>query len=127
MHHIGAKLSHVSKGRVHITAAYEDHLTQQHGLFHGGVIATLADNAMGYAAYSTMEADQHPLSQEFKINLVGKGMGEKLVAKAEVVKAGKTIKVVRCDVYGVKDGVETLCATSLGSIFTLEGNDEGLK
>lgn len=70
-----------------------------------------------------MEANQHPLTQEFKINLVGKGIGVKLVARAEVLKAGRTIKVVRCDVFGITAESEKFVATALGSIFILEGKD----
>lgn len=47
MHHIGAEITHVSEGKVEITCPFAEGLTQQHGLFHGGVIATLADNSMG--------------------------------------------------------------------------------
>ncbi len=59
-----------------ILLPFQESLTQQHGFFHGGVIATLADNAGGFAAYSQMVEDEQPLSVEFKINLLAKAVGE---------------------------------------------------
>ncbi len=52
MRTLGAMLEAVDSGKVTITCAFNGGLTQQHGLWHGGVIASLMDVACGYAALS---------------------------------------------------------------------------
>ena len=91
MQTLGAELSKVDAGTCEIRLAYSPSLTQQHGLFHGGVVATLADNAAGFAAYSLMQDGRQPLTIEFKINLMAPAMGSQLVARAEVLRSGRSI------------------------------------
>ena len=53
MRTLGATLESVESGTVTITCGFDERLTQQQGLLHGGVLATLADVACGYAALSS--------------------------------------------------------------------------
>lgn len=112
MHFIGAELVKVASGYCEIHLPFRSKLSQQHGFFHAGIIGTLADNAAGYAAYSLMPAGASILSVEFKINLLSPGDGDLLRAKAQVLKAGKTLTVCRSEVYVEKGGVEKLCAAA---------------
>ena len=117
---IGAELSRVEPGVIEITLPYRADLAQQHGYLHAGIVTTIADSACGYAAYSLMPPNSEVLSVEFKVNLLRPAKGEKFLAVAEVVKAGKTLTVVRADVFGV-DGEEQreLVATMLGTMICL--------
>ena len=51
-----------------IKPGFDEGLTQQHGLFHGSVVASLVDVACGYAALSVMPDDREVLTVEFKIH-----------------------------------------------------------
>lgn len=116
---IGAELGRIEPGIVDITLPYRTELTQQNGYLHAGVITTIADSACGYAAYSLMPAGSEVLSVEFKVNLLRPAKGDKFLAHAEVIKAGKTLTVVRADVYGVSGamGDQILVASMLGTMF----------
>src|SRR5882762_11363531 len=103
MNLIGARLSLVEPGVVEITLPYRADLAQQHGYLHAGVVTTIADSACGYAAFTLMPADSNVLSVEFKVNLLRPAQGETFVARAEVIKAGRTLTVVRADVFGIDD------------------------
>jgi len=122
MDFIGAKLFVKGPGEVEIEVPFHKGLTQQHGLFHGGVIATLADNASGFAGYSVMSEKEYPLSLEFKINFINKASGDKLLARAKVIKNGKRIKVCQTEVYCLTDSVSIHCATAIASIIATEKN-----
>src|SRR5438128_6909282 len=98
---IGAKLSCIEPGVVEITLPYRADLTQQHGYLRAGVVTTIADSACGYAAYSLMPTGSEVLSVEFKVNLLRPARGVTFVARAEVIKPGKTWTSVRCDVFGI--------------------------
>ncbi len=117
---IGAELGRVEPGIVEITLPYRADLAQQHGYLHAGIVTTIADSACGYAAYSLMPPNSEVLSVEFKVNLLRPAKGEKFLALAEVVKAGKTLTVVRADVFGIdRDGKRELVATMLGTMICL--------
>lgn len=98
---IGARLSLVEPGVVEITLPYQAELGQQDGYVHAGIVTTIADSACGYAAYSLMPAGSQVLSVEFKVNLLRPAKGLTFVARAEVIKAGKTLTVARADVFAV--------------------------
>ena len=95
---IGASLTLVEPGVVEITLPYRADLTQQHGYVHAGVVTTIADSACGYAAYTLMPVESDVLAVEFKVNLLRPAKGELFVARAEVMKPGRTLTVVRADV-----------------------------
>lgn len=116
---IGAELTRVEPGLVEITLPYRRDLAQQHGYLHAGIVTTIADSACGYAAYSLMPPDSEVLSVEFKLNLLRPAKGETFSAVAEVVKAGKTLTVVRADVFGVNEDQRDLVATMLGTMICL--------
>ena len=113
---IGAKLGKISPGKCEIILPFNKKLTQQHGLFHGGVVATIADNSAGFAAHSLMEKENQPLTIEFKINFVSSSDGKDLIGKAKVIRAGKRIFHVRSDVFSIDADEELLIATSLVTI-----------
>lgn len=114
---IGAELAVIEPGVVEIALPYRRDLTQQDGYLHAGIITTIADSAAGYAAFSLMPAGARVLSVEFKVNLLRPASGDNFLARAEVIKAGKTLTVVRADVFGLTDKQRTLVATMLGTMF----------
>jgi uncharacterized protein (TIGR00369 family) len=117
---IGAELRLIEPGVVEITLPYRKDLTQQHEYLHAGIVTTIADSAAGYAAYSLMPADSEVLSVEFKVNLLRPAKGEAFLARAEVIKPGKTLTVVRADVFGIsKTGSRELVATLQGTMFCI--------
>ena len=99
---IGASLTVVEPGQVEVALPYRDDLTQQKGFIHGGIIGMIADTACGYAAYSLMPADCSLVTVEYKINILAPARGS-LVARGEVVRAGRTLTVTRGEVYA-EDG-----------------------
>src|SRR5215212_1943524 len=95
---IGASLSVVEAGRVEVALPYREDLTQQKGFIHGGIIGMIADTACGYAAFSLMPADCSLVTVEYKINILAPAITS-LIARGEVVKAGRTLTIARAEVY----------------------------
>ena len=117
---IGAELGQIEPGLVEIKLPYRSDLTQQHGYLHAGIVSTIADTACGYAAFSLMPAGSEVLSVEFKVNLLRPARGQHFVARAEVVKAGRTLTVVRADVFGLsKHKDDELIATMQGTMIAV--------
>lgn len=124
MDHLGARIVDVRPGNVVVEVRFAESLSQQHGYFHGGVVAALADVASGYAAFSLLEPDASNVTVELKLNLLAAAEGEKLVARGLVIKSGKTLTVCRSDVFSVSTAGEKLCATALGTFMALPGKPE---
>jgi uncharacterized protein (TIGR00369 family) len=118
---LGAELVRVAPGAVEIAVAYRPGLSQQHGFFHAGVTATIADSAGGYAGFTLMPGDASVLTVEYKLNLLAPADGPKLIARGRVIRPGRTLVVTQADVVVVRDGAERLCATMLQTLMTMHG------
>ena len=70
----------------------------------------IADNAGGYAALTLAPPDHEVLTLEYKVNFLAPALGEKLVARGEVLTAGRRLFVCRAEVVAVSNGEETSCA-----------------
>ena len=118
---IGGELTRVEPGVVEISLRYRADLTQQDGYVHAGIVTTIADSACGYAAYSLMPPESEVLAVEFKVNLLRPAKGELFIARAEVIKPGRTLTVVRADVFSLSAGGKErqLVATMQGTMMRL--------
>ena len=109
----GGQLSVEEKGSVTVRVPAKDFLLRTSGIFHGGVIAAVADTAAGYAAVSSQPADVSFLTVEFKINFLNKAKGDLLVARANVIKNGRTLTVAGVDLFVNTGGEEKKIAVAL--------------
>ena len=121
MAHLGAVLGRVEPGRVEISMPFRAELSQQHGFFHAGMIATIADSAGGYAGFTLFPADAGVLTVEFKLNLLAAADGELAIAQGEVIRSGRTLTVCRIDAFVEKQGKRTHCATGTQTLMCLVG------
>ena len=124
MKHLGASLAELGPGHAAIQVPFRAELTQQHNFFHAGVSGSIADSACGYAAYTLMPADSSVLTVEFKMNLLAPADGEELIARARVLRSGKTLKICAADVYARKNASEVHCATMLATVMCLPGKPD---
>ena len=109
---IGASIARLVPGECVLEAPFSSAVSQQHGAFHGGVTASLADSAAGYAAKTLMPAGSDVLATGFSVSLLRPAVGSLLRAKATVLKPGKTLTVSTVEVFAVDDaGKETFIAT----------------
>lgn len=113
MRTLGAELTRVTPGLVEVALRFRPEITQQGSVLHAGVLASIADTASGFAALTLMPAGSDVVSVEFKMNLLAPARGERFVARARVVRSGRTLSVCATDVIA-DDG--TLVATFLGTM-----------
>jgi uncharacterized protein (TIGR00369 family) len=121
---IGASMTRVEPGRCEIELPVREELTQQHRFVHGGVVGMIADSAGGYAAFTLMPADASVLTVEYKINMLAPAKGERLVARGQVLKPGRTLSIVRADVWAVEAGRETLVAATQQTLMVMHGKSD---
>ncbi len=116
---LGAELTVVCQGVVEIRLPFSPKLTQQHGYLHAGAVTAVLDSACGYAALSLAADDKEVLSVELKVNLLAPAVGDVLVAKAQVKRAGKTLTVCTADAFAITDSGEKVVATMLATMMTV--------
>jgi len=124
MHLIQATLPVVEHGLTEIHLPHWPGVEQQHGFVHGGVIGMIADSAAGYAAMTMVPSTASVLTVEFKMNLLAPADGDKLIARGQVVRPGRTLIITKAEVFAVKDGQETLCALMQQTIMVMHGKSE---
>ena len=61
------------------------------------------------------------LTTEFKINLLAPAVGDRIVARGKVVKAGRTLTLAQTEVFAETDGQEKLVALLTATLMTIEG------
>lgn len=119
MEMLGADLGAIRPGSVAIELPFRTDLTQQHGFIHAGIISAIADSACGYAALTLMPPEAAVLTVEFKINLLAPAKGERFIARARVVRSGRTLSTCAADVVAVEHGEERVVATMLATVMAV--------
>lgn len=123
METLGARLDAVAPGRVEIALVPRPEIMQQHGFVHAGAVSSIADSAAGYAALSLMPPGAGVLTTEFKINLLAPAIGDRLIARGQVVKAGRTLTLAQAEVFSRAEGRERLVALLTATLMTIEGRE----
>jgi uncharacterized protein (TIGR00369 family) len=124
MHHLGARLSEIAPGRVHIVLPSRPEVTQQHGYFHAGATSAIADSAGGYAALTLFPEDSSVLTVEYKINLLAPAEGDHLEAVGTVLRPGRTLTICRLEVFAVRAEDRTLVASGQQTLIRVEARPE---
>jgi len=124
MHLIGAVLKTVTPGLCEVEMPRKAEVTQQHGFVHGGIVGMIADSAAGYAAYSLFPADATVLTVEYKMNLMAPADGDRMLARAQVTRHGRTLTIVSFDVFAEKSGKLLHCATGLATMMCMMGRPD---
>ncbi|WP_395621941.1 PaaI family thioesterase [Sphingomonas daechungensis] len=120
---LGASLESVSSGSVEIVLVPRAEVSQQHGFVHAGAVCAIADSAAGYAALTLMPAEAGVLTAELKINLMAPAIGDRIVARGRVVKAGRTLTVAQTDVFAETGGQSKLIALLTATLVTVAGRE----
>lgn len=124
MSHLGARITRIAPGRVHIVLPARPEVTQQHGYVHAGATSAIADSAGGYAAYTLFPEDTDVLTVEYKINLLAPATGDHIEAVGTVLKSGRTLTVCQLEVFGVQgDGERKLVANGMQTLIRVNRSE----
>ena len=105
----GLEVVSAAPGLVEITMPWRKEAGQYTGFLHAGLVATLIDTACGYAAAT--KVGPSVLAAHFSVNCLRPAIGERFVARAKVVRAGKTQVFTSCELFACVAGEEKLVAT----------------
>jgi uncharacterized protein (TIGR00369 family) len=106
----GFVLAAAEPGRAVVRMRVAERHKQVHGVVHGGVLAALADTAGGLATYMSVPRGSRVATVEMKMNYLEPVEKGTVVADARMIRVGKTLAVVECD---LRDETERLVGKAL--------------
>jgi uncharacterized protein (TIGR00369 family) len=115
---IGFDLMSVKPGEAVIAFQATEAHANPMGTLHGGVLCDIADAAMGIAYSSNLAEDESFTTLELKINFLKPVWRARLLAVGRVVKQGRTVGLVECD---ITDEKANLVARATSTCITLKG------
>ena len=115
---LGFTLESVEPGRSTVRFQATARHASPMGTLHGGVLCDIADAAMGIAWAATLGDGETFTTLELKINFLKPVWTGELTALGRVVKGGRTIGLLECDVV---DARQALVARASSTVMTLRG------
>jgi acyl-coenzyme A thioesterase PaaI-like protein len=113
---VGQPEGSAGEGFCTIEPPFSDGVSQQERYFHGAAIGAIGDNAVRNPALTLAPPYREVLTVEYKVNLLAPGRGERLVARGEVVTAGRRLFVCRAAGLGRRRGEEKVYAALLQTV-----------
>ena len=109
---LGIELLEIEPGIATLGMEVRHDLTQNHGVIHGGAVASLIDSATAFALISLLPEDEKVTTIDLTINFLRPVTNGMLKATAKVVRAGRRVMVVSADAF---DAAGNLTATALST------------
>jgi len=116
---IGFVVTAIDPGRAVVELEAGPRHANPMGALHGGILCDVADAAMGIAYASELEEGESFTTLELKINFFKPVWRAKLRAVGRIVKRGRTVGMVECDVTDEKG---SLVARASSTCMTLRGD-----
>lgn len=110
---LGCRIESLDAGMAEVSMPVRPDLTFDGRAVQAGPVGALADYAAGLAAGSVLPEGWAGSTVDVHFKLVAPALGDALLARGTVKQAGTSLSVAAADVFALKDGKETLCATAL--------------
>ena len=110
----GLEVLRVAPGEVDVALDIGDHHLNLIGLLHGGMIATVADTAMGLAMRTLVPAGSSHVTVQLNVHYVAPARKGRVVGERRVVKSGRRMGVAQARVL---DDGGRLLATGSATFF----------
>ena len=109
---LGIELDEIDAGVATLSFEIKTELKQNHGVVHGGAIASLIDSATAFAIISLLPTDEHATTVDLTISYLRPLTEGRAKAVARVIRSGKRLIVVSAELF---DDHGTLAATALST------------
>lgn len=119
------ELTEINEGEIKGKLEIKQKHHQQNGFIHGGVISTMADIVMGFAAFSLVPNDFHVVTADLRVSYFSPGIGQKAYAHGRVLKSGKKLNFCEAEIIVENNGEQKVIAhatSTMASILPEERN-----
>lgn len=104
----GIEVISAGQGNAVIAMPWRSEVGQYSGFLHAGLVGALIDTACGFAAATLVGK---VLASHYAVSCLRPAVGERFIAKARVVKPGKSQIFTSCELFAQSNGSEKLVAT----------------
>jgi acyl-CoA thioesterase len=108
---LGIELEDIGPGTATLSLLVRKELKQNHGVVHGGAIASLIDTATAFAILSLLSPKERVTTVDLTISYLRPLTNGRIKAQAKVLRAGRRLFVVSADIFD-KDGKRATTALS---------------
>ena len=116
-HNLAIRVTRKHADGVTVEFVVREDFLNSNGVLHGGVIASIADEAAWHAMIHAYKGERPATTTELKVNYLRPIAGRKMRARAYALRAGKTLFVARVDLF---DGQKKLSAVGLVTYMLLD-------
>jgi uncharacterized protein (TIGR00369 family) len=109
------------QGSAVIAMPWRPEAGQYSGFLHAGLVGALIDTACGFAAATLVGK---VLTSHYSVSCLRPAVGERFIAKAQVVKPGKNQVFTSCELFAQSSGSEKLVATGETILLTVAAGAE---
>ena len=113
---LGIECDSAEPGHAVLSMKLRDDLMRNHGIAHGGAIATLIDSAMAIAIMALLDENERTVTVDLTIHYLRPVSEGTARASARVVRAGRRVITVSAELF---DQNEKLCATAISTYLRL--------
>ena len=106
---LGLELCELKSGDVTVCLDVRDELTQNHGVVHGGAIASLIDTASAFVILTAIDENEKVTTTDLTIHYLRPVTAGRMLARARIVRGGRRRFVVNVEV----ENGGTLAATAI--------------
>lgn len=106
---LGIRVEKTGGRAARLRLPWREEITQPLGFVHGGIIATLADAAAGWALFPEVDRAEGCTTMQMQINFLAPVVKQDMVATARIVRLGRTTALMDVDVRAGRK----LCAKAL--------------
>ena len=117
----GIEVVAAEPGSATIAMPWRQEAGQYAGFLHAGLVGALIDTACGFAAATLVG---RVLASHYSVNCLRPAVGERFIARAKVVKPGKTQVFTSCELFALASGSEKLVATGETLLIVVAGGAE---
>jgi len=104
----GIEVVSADAGQAELAMPWRDEFGQYSGFLHAGMVGALIDTACGFAAATLVG---RVLASHYSVNCLRPAVGQRFVARARVVKPGKSQVFTACELFAQDGSGEKLVAT----------------
>ena len=116
---LGIELEDIGMGTATLMLPVRKELMQNHGVVHGGAVASLIDSAMAFAIIPLLSADEKVTTVDLTISYLRPVTEGQMTASAKVIRAGRRLISVSAEVF---NSDQSLTATALSTYIRLSGS-----
>jgi uncharacterized protein (TIGR00369 family) len=116
----GIEVTAAEPGKVVIAMPWRPEVGQYAGFLHAGLVGALIDTACGFAAVTLVG---RVLASHYAVNCLRPAVGHRFIARARVVKPGKSQVFTACELFAESSDGEKLVATGETLLSVVAGRE----